>query len=293
MKEGVRLELLPVGRTLTVERGTPLQDVLFAQGVEFPCGGRGRCKGCRIKVLEGSLAPTAEDERLLTRAEMADGWRLACQAQAGGDLKIELAQWEAAILADDSIFAFAPQEGLGVAVDLGTTTIVGQLLDLRTGHVLAVRTGLNAQARHGADIMSRVEFATHAGGQPVLEKLIREQIGQLMAELLVAANSDPGQLKNIVIVGNTVMHHLFCGLSLEPLARHPFETAESGLVEFSAEALGWKGTGQPTIRFLPCLGSFVGSDILAGVLATKLHESSSPAALVDLGTNGEIVVGNR
>ena len=74
-------------------------------------------------------------------------------------MKIELAQWEAAILTDDSVFAFTPQEGLGVAVDLGTTTIVAQLLDLQTGHVLAVRTALNAQARHGADIMSRVEFA--------------------------------------------------------------------------------------------------------------------------------------
>ena len=139
MPTSVRIELLPLGKTLTVARGTPLQDVLFAQGVEFPCGGRGRCKGCRIKVIEGSLPLTAEEERLLTRAEIADGWRLACRGQADGDLKIELAQWEAAILADDSVFAFTPQEGLGVAVDLGTTTIVAQLLDLRTGHVLAVR----------------------------------------------------------------------------------------------------------------------------------------------------------
>jgi uncharacterized 2Fe-2S/4Fe-4S cluster protein (DUF4445 family) len=293
MNDGVRLELLPVGRTLTVERGTALQDVLFAQGVEFPCGGRGRCKGCRIKVLEGSLPLTSDEERLLTRAEIADGWRLACRSQASDDLKIELAQWEAAILADDSIFAFTPQEGLGVAVDLGTTTVVGQLLDLRTGHVLAVRTGLNAQARHGADIMSRVEFARHSGGQLVLEKLIRHQIGQLISELLAAANGDASELKNIIIVGNTVMHHLFGGLSVEPLARHPFEPEQNGLLEFGAEALGWKLAGHPTIRFLPCLGSFVGSDILAGLLATKLHESESLAALVDLGTNGEIVVGNR
>jgi uncharacterized 2Fe-2S/4Fe-4S cluster protein (DUF4445 family) len=293
MPNSVRIELLPLGKTLSVARGTPLQDVLFAQGVEFPCGGRGRCKGCRIRVLEGSLPLTAEEKRLLTHAEIADGWRLACRGQANGDIRIELAQWEAAILADDSVFAFTPQEGLGVAVDLGTTTIVAQLLDLRTGHVLGVRTGLNAQAKHGADIMSRVEFAAHGGGQVVLEKLIREQIGRLITELLAATHVSACELTNIVIVGNTVMHHLFCGLSVEPLSRHPFEPEQDGLQVFEAKALGWELAGHPTVRFFPCLGSFVGSDILAGVLATKLHESDTLVTLVDLGTNGEIVVGNR
>ena len=293
MRANVRIELLPSGRELAVEPGTPLQDVLFAQGVEFPCGGRGRCKGCRIKVIEGSLQVTPEEERLLTHAELADGWRLACRGQANENLKIELAQWEAAILADDSVFAFTPQEGLGVAVDLGTTTVVAQLLDLRTGFVLAVRMALNTQAKHGADIMSRIEFAVHGGGQAVLEKLIREQIGKLIVELLAAAKADAGELNNIVIVGNTIMHHLFCGLSVEPMSRHPFEPEEDGLQIFETNALGWKVASKPSVRFLPCLGSFVGSDILAGVLATKLHESEALVALIDLGTNGEIVVGNR
>jgi uncharacterized 2Fe-2S/4Fe-4S cluster protein (DUF4445 family) len=243
-----------------------LQDALFAQGVEFPCGGRGRCKGCRIKLLGGSLPLTAEEKRLFTRAKLADGWRLACRGQANGDLKIEVAQWELAILVDDSVFAFTPQEGLGVAVDLGTTTVVAQLLDLRTGHVLAVRMALNAQAKHGADIMSRVEFAAHSGGQAVLKKLIREQLGRLIAGLLTATNVNACELKNIVIVGNTVMHHLFCGLSAEPLSRHPFEPAQDGLQIFQADALGWKHPGKPTVRFLPCLGSFVGSDRRIGLL---------------------------
>jgi len=301
MSQNIRIELLPLGKTLTVERDTPLQDALFAQGVEFPCGGRGRCKGCKIKVLAGALPVTAEDEQKLTRAEIAAGWRLACRARATGDLKIELAQWEAAILADDSVFEFTPQEGLGVAVDLGTTTIAGQLLDLRTGHVLAVRTALNAQARHGADVMSRIEFAC-AGGLEKLTKLAREQIGGLIAELVSAAKTTTG-LKSVVVVGNTVMHHLFCGLSVEPLSHHPFKPGDDGLQVFRAGELGWEfpagdaGRGltsaATSVRFLPCLGGFVGSDLLAGILATKLHESERPVALIDLGTNGEIVIGNR
>ena len=129
-----------MGTILRVERGTPLQEILFAHGVEFPCGGRGRCKGCKIKVLMGSLPITEDDRRKLTDLELAEGWRLACRGRLDTDLKVELAQWEAAILTDDSVFAFTPQEGLGIAIDLGTTTIVAQLVDLQSGHVLAVRT---------------------------------------------------------------------------------------------------------------------------------------------------------
>ncbi len=289
----VHLELLPLGKVLRVKRATPLQDVLFAHGVEFPCGGRGRCKGCKIKVLAGTLPITEEDKQKLSGAELVEGWRLACRARAESDLKIELAQWEAAILTDDSVFAFTPRDGWGIAVDLGTTTIVAQLVDLRTGHVLAVRTALNAQAKCGADIMSRVEVAVARQGQLTLEKLVRKQIGGLIQDLLAAAGDTAREVESVVLVGNTVMHHLFCGISLEPLAQYPFEPVSPGLHVLDSAELGWSLPGKPTVRFLPCLGSFVGSDILAGLLATKLDESEKLAALIDLGTNGEIVVGNR
>lgn len=291
MADLVHLELLPLGTTLTVERGTPLQDVLFAQGVEFPCGGRGRCKGCKVKLLDGALPVSSEERQKLTATELAEGWRLACRGRADGDLKIDLAQWETMILGDDSTFEFRPRDGWGVAVDLGTTTIVAQLLDLRTGRVLAVRTGLNAQAQHGADIMSRVDFAAR-GGLATLRDLVRGQIGRLLDDLLAAASA-AREVNHVVLVGNTVMHHLFSGLSVEPLAQHPFEPEHAGLQSFRAAELGWNVPGNPEVRFLPCLGGFVGSDLLAGILATKLHESGAPVALIDLGTNGEIVIGNR
>ncbi len=292
MSDIVQVQLLPLGRKLAVERGTPLQDALFAQGVEFPCGGHGRCKGCRVKVLSSALPVSEDDARLLSPAELAGGWRLACRARAEADLKIELAQWEAAILSDDSPFPFTPRDGWGVAVDLGTTTLVAQRLDLRSGDVRAVRTALNAQARHGADIMSRIEYATHGGGQAELTRLIREQLGALIGELLAETDAAAG-LKDVVLVGNTAMHHLFCGLDVGPLSQFPFMPREDGAQVLAAESLGWRLPGDPTVRFLPCLGSFVGSDILAGVLATRLHESKELVALVDLGTNGEMVVGNR
>ena len=331
------LDLAPAGLHLDVARGTPLQEILFAHGVEFPCGGRGRCRGCRIRVLGGRLPVTGEEERLLTPAELADGWRLACRHEIAGDLRLELAQWEMPVLGDTSSFAFTPREGLGVAVDLGTTTLVAQLVDLRTGDVLAVRSALNAQARHGADVMSRIEFAEQ-GGQAELTRLIRDQIGELIGQLVAPGRGGapwlfesqqthgrdaratksggqewhgrpahvpksleggdaPGRsappLARVVLVGNTVMHHLFCGVSVAPLARQPFESPRLDRCRFAPGALGWPLPAATVVEFLPCLGGFVGSDILAGIVATGLHESPELAALIDLGTNGEIVLGHR
>lgn len=288
----VRIRLQPMGAEFEVARGAALQDILFAHGVEFPCGGRARCKGCRVRVIEGDLPLSPEQEKLLSPEDCAAGWRLACCGRAEGNLTLELAQWEAKVLADDRAFAFVPRDGLGIAVDLGTTTLAAQLLDLSTANVLAVRTGLNPQARYGADIMSRVSHAMADQGQARLERLIREEIGKLARDLLRSAKADPSAVREMTIVGNTVMHHLFCGVSIEPLSHYPFEAADDGLKVFSAAELGWE-MPNARVRFLPCFGSFVGSDILAGVLATPLHDSAELMALVDLGTNGEMVVGTR
>ncbi len=303
MTTPVHITLQPLGETIVTEAGTPLREILFEYGVEFPCGGRGQCRGCRIRVAKGELPITPLQREILRPAELEQGWRLSCQCKAEGDLTLEMAQWKADILVDDSLFEFTPCPGLGIAVDLGTTTLVVQLLDLQSGRVLGVRTALNAQARHGADVMSRVEFAVAGGGHEQLMTLIRDQIGQLIEQVLAHApkrtggNGSPhhagGQIAQVVIVGNTVMHHLFSGIDLEPLSRYPFEPPQTGLQAFTTSELGWELGGDPPVHFLPCPGGFVGSDILAGILAVKMHESRDLIGLVDLGTNGEIVIGNR
>ncbi|MCK5572656.1 MAG: DUF4445 domain-containing protein, partial [Bacteroidetes bacterium] len=293
MTRKVHVRLHPQGTALDVESGTPLQDVLFPHGVEFPCGGRGRCKGCRVRLLRGTLPVTDEQRRMLTDEELRGGWRLSCQCVAESDITIELAQWEASILTDQTQFEFHPRRGLGVAVDLGTTTIVAQLLDLETARVLAVRTALNLQARFGADVMSRVSCAVEEGGHDKLVKVVRDQIGKILGELLEAAAANPGDIAEVVLVGNTVMHHLFCKLDLQPLAFYPFESPTLGEYVFSGARVGWSFLAETPVRFLPCIGGYVGSDILAGVMATHMQKSDRVVALVDLGTNGEIVLGNR
>ncbi len=216
----VRIRLEPLGRTFEVEAGSPLRDILFSYGVEFPCGGRGRCRRCRVRLLSGASAPSSEEAGILGEADVAAGWRLACRMTAASDLTLEIAQWETSILADDSAFEFTPREGLGVAVDIGTTTLVAQLVDLATANVLAVRAALNPQAAHGADVMSRVQFALIAEGRAKLRALIRDEVGRMIAGMLTEAA--PGRAPSLVTVaGNTVMHHLFCGVDVSPLAAVP------------------------------------------------------------------------
>jgi len=293
MSDRVRIALEPLGQTIRVQRGTPLRDVLFRYGVEFPCGGQGRCRGCRVRLSGGSAPVTPEQEAILSPAELEEGWRLACQCVAESPVTLQVAQWETPVLTDHATFSFTPREGWGIAVDLGTTTVVAQLVDLRSGRVLGVRTALNPQARYGADVMSRIQFAVTSGGHAKLVDLIRRKIGSLIRRLVASAEFDETPLRSVVVVGNTVMHHFLGGFDLEPLSRWPFETEADGAHEIPASELGWELPGDPCVRLLPCLGGFVGSDILAGVLATEMHESDSLVALVDLGTNGEIALGNR
>ncbi len=293
MSDTIRIRLRPLGTDIEAPPGARLQDLLFSHGVEFPCGGHGRCKGCRVRVLEGSLPVTPAQEKMLSTEELEAGWRLSCQCRADGDLTLEMAHWEAQILADTANFVFTPRSGTGIAIDVGSTTIVAQLLDLQNGEVLAVRTALNAQARFGADIMSRVGVGTDPTVRTRLATAVRKQIGKMVDALLEASGPEPRPVAEIILVGNTVMHHLFCDIDVTPLSHVPFESHELGSRSFTGSELGWEVPGGPAVRFLPNIGGFVGSDVLAGILATHMHESELPTVLVDLGTNGEIVVGNR
>lgn len=283
------IRLHPLGKELQVNDQTPLIDVLHGFGVEFPCGGRGTCGKCKVRLMEGEVAVTEIHRQKLEQLGLPDDWRLACYSRCTGNLTLEVDQFSHLILADESEFEFTPREGYGMAIDLGTTTVVVQLIDLQTARVIAVETFLNPQVRFGADLISRIQAALD-GHAADMTTLIRNAIGQVAGQML---RKHSVQLLRIVLVGNTVMQRIFAGLDVALLSAYPFQVDELGMKLFSAEELGWEFAVTGSIRFYPSIGSFVGSDILAGIAATKLHQQEKFAALIDLGTNGEIVVGNR
>jgi uncharacterized 2Fe-2S/4Fe-4S cluster protein (DUF4445 family) len=285
--ERVHIRLEPTQVEIDVPRGESLLSALGEFGVEFPCGGTGLCGGCGIRVLEGSLPVTGPDISVFSATELGDGWRLACQAHAQMPLTLECGQWHMDILTDRAGLSAGSKTGLGIAIDLGTTTIAAQTIDMATGTVLAVETNLNPQVSFGSDVMSRIGAALSGCD---LRTPVRLALGHMISKL---AGARAAEIVEVVLVGNTVMHHLFSGLDVGPLAHAPFHTPHLGAQFFTSRELDWPLPPACRIRFERCLGGFVGSDILAGILAAGISRADGLQALVDLGTNGEIAIGNR
>ncbi len=285
------ITLVPLGISVEAGSGTALGEILAPQGVELPCGGTSLCGGCRVRVLEGHLAVTEEDRASLSPNEIAAGWRLACRARVTEPICLQVEQWTLSPLGDDSRARPSTRDGIAVAVDLGTTTVVVQSFDLRTGELVGIRAALNAQSAYGSDVVSRIRFAMQS---PDLTSLIRKAVGAMVEEVTTGeATEKRGPVREVLLVGNTVMHHLFCGIDVAPLSRVPFESPALGTAQFSPGELGWQLPASCRIRFLQCVRGYVGSDLLAGVVACGMDKNSEITALVDLGTNAEIALGNR
>ena len=283
------IRLQPLGKTIQVNHYTPLMDVLHEFGIEFPCGGNGTCGKCKVKLLDGEIEVSEIHQHKLEILGLSEEWRLACYSQCTSDITLEIEQFNHLILADETEFDFLPQIGFGIAVDLGTTTLVAQLVDLSTAKVLAVETMLNPQVKFGADLISRVQACLDGNGNE-MTRLIRQSIGT-MIELLLSKQEI--EIQRICMVGNTVMQLIFSNCDPTPLAQYPFHTDNLGAKLFTSKQIGWNFHVVENVIFYPSIGSFVGSDILAGIVATGLHTNENYTALIDLGTNGEIVVGNK
>ena len=289
MKKKVNIILEPLGKLIEVNHGTPLIDILHEYGVEFPCGGKGTCGTCKVRILEGELKVEEEQKRKLKKLNLGNEWRLACFCEAESDITLEISQFENIILADSSTFEFKAKTGYGVAVDLGTTTVVTQLVNLENGHILDSVSDVNPQAKFGADLISRIQGCLD-GEQVKMQDLIRQKMRAMIQSML---QKHPVEVSKIAIVGNTAMHHIFSGLEVRPLSFYPFQSPTLGAKNFTPADLQWDLPSESEILFHSSIGSFVGSDILAGIAATKMAEQKNYSILIDLGTNGEIVVGNR
>jgi uncharacterized 2Fe-2S/4Fe-4S cluster protein (DUF4445 family) len=181
----------------------------------------------------------------------------------------------------------------GVAIDVGSTTVAGHLCDLATGEVVASAGIMNPQIRFGEDLMSRVSYVMmHDDGAAELTATIRAGLREVVAELVAGADADLDHVLDVVLVGNPIMHHLVLGIDPTPLGTAPFTLATDEPVDTWADAIRLD-LPNAHLHLLPCIAGHVGADTAAAVLQEGPHRSDAIMLLVDVGTNAEIVLGNR
>lgn len=288
-------------QVVTLNTEQTIMDALKMDGqaYTFPCGGRGTCGKCRIRLVEGELPVTKEDEKFFTGEELDRGYRLACQAYPVDDVTIEFLGEK-----DDSFEVLAQtaaaKEGSRksehpymIAIDIGTTTLAVSLVDSAGGQSVQVYTTMNRQRSYGADVIARIQASCDGKGEE-LQRLIREDLLTGIREVLEKAHVQEAQVGEIAIAGNTTMGHLLMGLSCKTLGVAPFTPVDISLRDHVAfeEVFGMDEYHIPVL-LLPGISTYVGADITAGMLSLDFVKRDGIAVLIDLGTNGEMAVGNR
>ena len=361
-------------KTIYLTSGTSLKEALKRVKIQisFPCGGKGICGKCRIK-LEGKASPlTLAEEKHLSHLE--EGWRLACQTLIEGESRVEIhplslisfpkiltnkisrkitinprikkvhlslphptledqiddlsrverslrekgisapdsdlelirkiplfirkADFKlTAVLSDGKLVEVEKGDtrgnSFGVAFDIGTTSIVGILVDLDTGEEVATNAILNPQVSWGEDVITRISFIqSHPDGLKILQKKVIQAINQIIQSLIKKAKVKRDHIYEATFVGNTVMHHFLLGINPLNLALYPYVPAIQKPVELKASHLGIRINRRGGLFIFPNVAAFVGSDAIGVILATSLftQKDRKLRLAVDIGTNGEIIL---
>lgn len=182
---------------------------------------------------------------------------------------------------------------LAFAVDLGTSRLTFYLVDLSTGETLARSSVPNPQIRHGEDVLTRILFARDVAGRETLKRLLVEAFNDTMAAMLRQAGADPQSVYAVTVAGNTVMSHTLLGLDPSSICREPYIPVANRFPFLHARDLGLSAHPGAPVYVFPNVGSYFGGDLIAGILAAGLHNSEATRMLIDVGTNAEIVLGNR
>ena len=249
------------GKAVLAEAGTVLSELL---GLEKPCGGKGNCGKCRVRV-DGNEV-------------------LACQYAIASEITVEtetLSRHSSEIASATDVSERGTRvENLAFALDIGTTTLALALVSLDEKRAIRVITAANPQRRFGADVMSRIEYAQRHTVKELQRVLIAE-INRMIAELGATADV-------LYVSGNVTMLHTLFGVDCSPIGVYPYTPAFLGGREEAAEALGLKGVSR--VVSLPSVSSFVGADVVAGLHLIGMPEDGSCNLLIDLGTNAEVVL---
>lgn len=261
-------------------------------------------KGYDLELAPASLSdPKADLERIMSGLEKRHGLKglgidYPPLIRLGDNLRT--AQWRVTVVIwmDQEIIDIRPGNFTslyGMAVDIGTTTLAGYLCDLTSGEVVAMDSLMNPQISFGEDIMSRIAYTTNHPGEGL--KKMHEQIIQSINKMIVnttrVVGASPEEVYEMTVVGNTAMHHIFLEINPEYLGKAPFCPAIHRSIDVKARDLGLNIHPSGNIHVLPIEAGFVGADNVGVILAQRPHHMDGKTLIIDIGTNGELVIGNR
>jgi uncharacterized 2Fe-2S/4Fe-4S cluster protein (DUF4445 family) len=285
----------PDGKQISIHAGATLLEAAGQAGIilNSVCGGKGTCKKCLV-----ILEPDARQV-------------LACQHHIQSNLTVTIPPssrfFEQKILEHgiDTYLSVRPtiygeyQEKVstkvifGLAVDIGTTTVVVKLINMTDGQCLATQATLNPQSRHGDDVVSRIAYAKTDKKLAELHTLIIDCINDLIEKLCKQASINAEQIYEMCVVGNTTMNHILLNLPVEQLGQAPYKAFSLDAHDVAAKKLHLKINPEGNVHTVENIAGFVGSDTTAVVLATDIDSAEEMALVVDIGTNGEIVLGTK
>jgi uncharacterized 2Fe-2S/4Fe-4S cluster protein (DUF4445 family) len=274
------IRILNRGAVCQAREGEPLLSALAREGIVLsaPCGGRGLCEKCRVRLVTGELRGAVPDSQ---------GIFLACRGIPLTDIAIELLSGDALPQTEadhpDRLPDCSPVR-TGAALDVGTTTVSIRFVDLDNGRVLETVSALNDQRVFGADVMNRINAAQN-GKTGELFTLINRQTQELLSRFMRQRRID--KIETLAVSGNPAMLHLFTNTDPSSMGEAPFTPVFLESRQFSGEELGLSA-GQ--VILTPSIAAFIGGDITAGLAALDITQESGSALLVDIGTNGEMAL---
>ncbi len=282
-------------------------ELLHEKGIDLPadCAGTGRCGKCKVKVVEGEVPVGHNDMRFFSATKYLEGYRIACSAIPVEPIVCEVDDAAAPKVVTEfedrsetseqdseeytQINTEAEAKGQFYAtVDLGTTTLAIKLYDDR-GTLVGTGSALNPQRIYGADVISRIQ-AARSGKADDLRDSVRKKMAENIFDLLQRLKAETESLKLVAVAGNTAMLHILRGFDCEGLAMHPFKPVSLEFEELPAKEIFGDIFPNATVAVFPGISAFVGADIVAGIYGLRLDEAKEPKLLMDIGTNGELVL---
>ena len=268
------------------KEGQTILEAEIAAGItpDAPCGGQGTCGKCRVEVNGKSILACQTKVEPGMRIDTGKKKRTRAQILASGRRReVPLAPGKLPREVEHPLLA---------AVDVGSTTVAAYLMDGLTGEQLAVKSRMNPQRQYGADVVTRGSYAMEKGAS-ALSSCIREAVDGLLFEAAQSCGRKAEEIVRIAMVGNSCMHHLFLELPVDTLVMAPYEPKGKEALTLPALECGLVSCPHAEVLWLANIGGFVGADTVGCILASGISEEAEMTLLVDIGTNGEMVLGNR